>query len=70
MTVVPPDRRLLGLIGASEVLRFAGDPAARPLKEEVIELARRLGEDRWVAAMLNDLTGMGVAEKDLGRQSS
>ncbi len=65
-----------GAIGASELARFSGDVrAAKALKYQAIEVLRDLGEDRWVAALLADLSGIEGIEgnfesaRELGEES-
>ena len=62
-----PDR-VWGAIGAGELARFAGDvEAAIRFKEATMVVLRQLGEERWVAATLSDLSDLAAEEGDLDR---
>jgi predicted ATPase len=62
-----PDR-VWGAMGAGELARFAGDvEAAMRFKEATMVVLRQLGEERWIAATLSDLSDLAGAEGDLDR---
>jgi tetratricopeptide (TPR) repeat protein len=60
--------RVWGAIGAGELARFSGDvESAVRFKEATIVVLRQLGEERWIAATLSDLSDLAGAEGDLDR---
>jgi len=64
---VTPDR-VWGAMGAGELARFSGDTqAAAQFKEATIGTLRHMGEERWVAAILSDLSDLAGTDGDLER---
>jgi tetratricopeptide (TPR) repeat protein len=63
---LPPQERVWGLAGASELVRFVGDlETAVRVKYETLAIFRALGETRWVAANLADLADIISGQGDI-----
>jgi predicted ATPase len=60
-----PAERALGLIGASELIRFFGDAeVALRIKRELVPIFREQRIDRWVAPTLADMAAMAAQAGD------